>query len=53
MKKTLSLALALTLTLSWLCACPARAEERPVLTIGDVQTRSSSRVDGAKQVRFV
>ena len=52
MKKTLSLALALTLALSWLCACPARAEERPVLTIGDVQTRSSSRVDGAKQVRF-
>ena len=52
MKKTLSRALALTVALSWLCACPARAEERQVLTIGDVQPRSSSRVDGGKQVRF-
>ena len=40
MKKTLSLALALTLALSWLCACPARAEERPVLTIGELTTSS-------------
>ena len=52
MKRNLLFALALALTLSWFHARPVRAEERPVLTIGDVQTRSSSRVDGEEQVRF-
>ena len=48
-KRILLLALTAVLMLSWFSA---RAEERPVLTIGDVQNRSSSRVDGEKQVRF-
>ena len=30
--------------------CPAFAEERPVLTIGDVQDRSSNRIDGENQL---
>ena len=31
-------------------ACPAFAEERPVLTIGDISDRSSSRMDGENQL---
>lgn len=48
MKRRLSwlLAILLGLTLS----CPALAEERPVLTIGDVNDRSSKRVDGENQL---
>ena len=49
MKKILSFALAALLGLSLLC--PALAEEgRPVLTIGDVNDRSSKRVDGENQL---
>ena len=52
MKRIFLLVLAAALTLSWLPSCPARAEERPVLTIGDVSKRSSARVDGDQQVGF-
>ncbi len=31
-------------------ACPAFAEERPVLTIGDISDRSNSRMDGENQL---
>ena len=44
MKRILSFFLAAWLLLSVLC--PAFAEERPVLTIGDVNDRTSKRVDG-------
>ena len=50
MKRILLLALAAVLTFSLLPNCSARAEERPVLTIGDVNDRSSARVDGEEQV---
>ena len=52
MKRTLALILTISLLL---LSCPAAVGEassgaRPVLTIGDVQVRSSARVDGEKQV---
>ena len=47
MKRILSFFLAAWLLLSVLC--PAFAEERPVLTIGDVNDRTSKRVDGENQ----
>ena len=54
MKRFLSLILPVFLLLLF---CPAAVGEapsdaRPLLTIGDVSVRSSSRVDGEKQVRF-
>ena len=50
MKRILLFTLAAVLTFGLLPACFVRAEERPVLTIGDVSDRSSPRVDGEEQV---
>ncbi len=47
MKKLLSFFLAAWMILSM--SCPAFAEERPVLTIGDINDRTSKRVDGENQ----
>ena len=47
MKKILSFFLAAWMLLS--VSCPTFAEERPVLTIGDVTDRTSKRVDGENQ----
>lgn len=48
MKRRLSLLLAIVLGLA--LSCPALCEDRPVLTIGDVNDRSSKRVDGENQL---
>ncbi|MBQ3268806.1 MAG: extracellular solute-binding protein [Clostridia bacterium] len=48
MKKVLSVVLAALLSLA--LPCPALCEDRPVLTIGDVNDRSSKRVDGENQL---
>ncbi len=49
LKRILSFAVAVLLGLSLLC--PAAGEEdRPVLTIGDVNDRTSKRVDGENQL---
>ena len=48
MKRILSFLLAALLCLS--ISCPAFAEDRPVLTIGDTEDRSSSRIDGDDQL---
>ena len=48
MKRRLSLLLAVLLSLA--LPCPAFTEDRPVLTIGDVNDRSSYRVDGENQL---
>ena len=40
----------LTVLLGLALPCPALAKERPVLTIGDVNDRSSKRVDGENQL---
>ena len=50
MKRILLLTLTAVLTFGLLPDCSVRAEERPVLTIGDVSNRSSARVDGEEQV---
>ena len=50
MKRILFLTFAAVLTFGLLPSCFVRAEERPVLTIGDVNDRSSARVDGEEQV---
>ena len=48
LKKILSFFLTAWMILSM--ACPAFAEERTVLTIGDVSDRSNSRMDGENQL---
>ena len=48
MRRSLSFLLAIMLSL--LMPWPILAEERPVLTIGDVRDRSSKRVDGENQL---
>ena len=48
MKRRLSLLLAVLLAFAPLCSAPA--EDRPVLTIGDVSDRSGKRVDGENQL---
>ena len=50
MKRILSLMLAAAMILSWFPSFRVRAEERPVLTIGDVEDRSSARMDGENQL---
>ena len=50
MKRILFLTFAAVLTFGLLPSCFVRAEERPVLTIGDVEDRSRARVDGEEQV---
>ena len=48
MKKLLSFFLAVWMLLSMFC--PAFAEERPILTIGDTKNRAGERVDGEDQL---
>ena len=50
MKKLLSFFLAAWMLLS--VSCPAFAEERPVLTIGDVTDRTSKRVNGENRLEL-
>ena len=50
MKKILSFVLAVLLILPLTCSVALAEEERPVLTIGDVNDRSSKRVDGEDQL---
>ena len=50
MKKILSFFLAAWMLLS--VSCPAFAEERPVLTIGDVTDRTSKRVNGENRLEL-
>ena len=52
MKRTLSLILILSVLLGAFTAFPAFAEERPVLTIGDITDRSDKRIDGDDQLGF-
>jgi len=50
MKRSLSLLLILLLFLALLPPGTAAAEDRVVLTIGDVEDRSGSRMDGEDQL---
>ena len=50
LKKTLSLILALSILLTLILPGTAFAEDRVVLTIGDVEDRSGSRMDGDDQM---
>ena len=50
MKRILSIVLAALLILPLACSVALAEEERPVLTIGDVNDRSSKRVDGENQL---
>lgn len=50
MKRILLLTFAAVLTFGLLPSCFVRAEERPVLTIGDTKDRSKERVDGEDQL---
>ena len=51
MKKILLAVLVAALTLGWFPACPTRAEERAILTIGDFDTTDhSDRLTGEDQL---
>ena len=50
LKRILSIVLAALLILPLACSVALAEEERPVLTIGDVNDRSSKRVDGENQL---
>ena len=50
MKKTIALLLLLSILLGLLTALPSAADERIILTIGDISDRTSSRMDGEDQL---